>query len=326
MGKKRAIPRRILLGLALTVVLAYLALSIAAAIPFSNTLFKSPPVPGGMPSLVTSDANSVRQSWIRDDLVRVDALSIVSAAGPKPITLSAWCVSRDSTQGKPTVVFLAGSTGMDPRLVEDKVRVMMQSGFNCVLLDQRGYGSSAGEMLGHGWYERGDFAAVVDTLAIRYGLDRDRIGIWAISVGASNAVAIAASHPEVKALLLYAPWSDPQAMAVHFIWRHYPVPKVLLEFPVWTAIRIGTWRNKGRILDPAEQARAVRCPVLVVRAESDEKTPCELTEKLFRSLPGPKEEMVVSGAHHNDLLDVMGPDLYLAQMQDFFGPLKANQN
>ncbi len=255
------------------------------------------------------------------DSLRVDALAVTSTAGPKPIQLSVWWIFRDSSRNKPTVAFLAGNGGLEPADFDDKVRFLCGLGFNCFLLDQRGYGASAGELLTHGWYERGDFAAVVDTLVGRYGIDAGRMGIWGLSMGASNAVNIAAARPEIKALLLYAPWSDPLPMAVHYVWRSYSVPKALLYFPVWTAIRIGTWRNRGGILDPAEEAKKILCPAMVVHGDKDDIAPPELTERLFHSLGGPKEEVVIPGAHHNDLLDVIGSERYLEQMKRVFLPL-----
>lgn len=314
-------PGRIFFRFLLIVALVYVGLSLAVAVPFSNILFRPPASPEGVPSLTTSESDTIRESWVRQDSLHVDAVAIASTAGPKPITLSTWWVYRDSPQGKPTVVFMAGNGGLDPANLEDKVRFLTGLGFNCALLDQRGYGASAGELLSHGWFEREDFGAVVDTLTHRYGMDQDRIGIWGISMGASNAVAIAASRPEIRAALLYAPWSNPQAMAVHYIWRSYSVPKALLQFPVWAAMRMGTWRNKGHILDPAEEAKNVRCPALVVYGDADDITAPELTERLFRSLAGPKEQEVIPGAHHNDLLEVMGPARSLEQMRKIFGPL-----
>ena len=312
--------RRVLGRSVFVLALLYVLLSLALAVPFSNILFKPHAPRGAAPSLTMPGAEAVRARWAGEGL-QVDALRVESAAGPAPIELSAWWIFHDSSRGKPTVAFLTGTGGLDPADFEDKVRLMAGRGFNCLLLDQRGYGASDGQLLSHGWHERGDFAAVVDALTSRYGIDPRRIGIWGISMGASNAVAIAAARPETRAILLYAPWSDPLSMAVRYVSRSYSVPKPLLYLPVWTAIRIGAWRNGGGALDPAEEARKVRCRALVVRGDRDEITPAELTDRLFQSLAGPKELVVVPGAHHNDLLDVMGTERYLEQMSAFFGPL-----
>ncbi|MCI0329663.1 MAG: alpha/beta hydrolase [candidate division Zixibacteria bacterium] len=304
-------------------VLIYLLLSLVLAVPFSNLLFKPPALPGGVPSLVMPGANKVREVWMGAYNLQVDILTISSTAGPNPIQLSAWWVYRDSSSGKPTVAFLAGNGGLDPVAFDDEVRLCSRMGFNCLLLDQRGYGASAGELLSHGWYERGDFAAVLDTIAGRYCIDTGRIGVWGYSMGASNVVCLAARRPGIKRILLYAPWSDPLPMAVHYVWRSYSVPRFLLYFPVWMAIQIGTWRNEGGILDPAEEAGKVRCPALVVYGEADDIVPPELAEGLYRSLAGPKERVVVPGAQHNDLFAVMGRERYLEQLRDFFSPLLA---
>jgi pimeloyl-ACP methyl ester carboxylesterase len=305
-------------------VLVYVVLSVIIAFPFSNVLFKPPARPGGVPSLTESDAQALREHWTRDDSVQVDVLTVPSAAGPKPIELSAWWVFRDSSRGKPTVVFLAGNGGLGAANFEDEVQLLTSMGFNCLLLDQRGYGASMGELLTHGWFERGDFAAVIDTLTNRYGADPGRVGIWGISMGASNAVDIAAARPETKAILLFAPWSTPQVMAVNYIGRTYPVPRFLLRFPAWAAIQVGTHRYHGHILDPAVEAAKVRCHAAVVSGDADDITAPELTDKLFQALAGEKERVVVPGAHHNDLLSTMGQPRYLELLKTFFAPLLSN--
>ncbi len=309
---------RRLSGALFRLVLIYVLLGLVLAVPFSNLLFHPPAKRRAIDSLTQSGAEKIPAFWMDKFRLKVDVLAITSTAGPKPIKLSAWWVYRDSSRGKPTIAFLAGNAGLNPAAFEDEVGLMTGLGFNCLLMDWRGYGASAGELLTYGWYDRGDFAAVVDTLAGRYGIDTAQIGIWGYSMGASNVVAIAAGRPEIKALLLYAPWSDPMPMAVHYVWRSYSVPKFLLYFPVWTAIQIGTWRNEGSVLDPAEEAKKVRCPTMVVHGDNDDIVPPQLTRRLFHSLAGPKKLVIIPGAQHNDLFDVIGQERYLKQLESFF--------
>ncbi|MCI0596803.1 MAG: alpha/beta fold hydrolase [candidate division Zixibacteria bacterium] len=322
---QRRWPKR-LFGIFARIVVIYILLSLVLAVPFSNLLFHPPAKRRMIDSLTQPGAERIPPLWKEKYSVNVDVLSVTSTAGPKPIQLSAWWVYRDSSSAKPTVVFLAGNAGLNPAAFEDEIRLCCEMGFNCLLMDWRGYGASAGELLTYGWFDRGDFAAVVDTLAGQYGIDTMQIGIWGYSMGASNVVAIAALRPEIKAVLLYAPWSDPLPMAVHYVWRSYSVPKILLYFPVWTAIQIGTWRNEGDVLDPAEEAKKVGCPVLVVHGDIDDIVPPELTRRLFNALAGPKELVVIPGAQHNDLFEVIGQERYLGQMKNFFLPLLADKN
>jgi len=312
---------RKLLKLSLILALVYVTLSIVLAIPFSNMLLKPH---RSAASLLDADAERLRKKWIAENNLRVDVLDIVSDAGPKLIKLSGWWISKDTSANKPVVIFLAGNGGMNPSKLEDKVLFLTASGFNCFLLDQRGYGASKGELLTHGWYEREDFTFVENRLKNRYGTDKNRIALWGISMGASNAVMIASAHPEIKALLLYAPWSNPLPMAVHYIGLTFSAPKFLMYFPIWTALKIGSWRTQGELLDPAEEAKKIRCNVLVVHGDADDIVPPELTDRLFNSLAGPKQLEVIHGAHHNDLLDMIGREKYLEQMKRVYSPLRQN--
>lgn len=302
----------------LILVIVYIAISLVVAFPFSNMLLKPH---RSAKSLLDADAEQLRKKWMAENNLKVDVLDIVSDAGPKLIKLSGWWVSKDSSTNKPTVIFLAGNGGMNPGKLEDKVMFLTASGFNCFLLDQRGYGASKGELLTHGWYEREDFTFVENRLKNRYGIDKNRIALWGISMGASNAVMIASAHPEIKALLLYAPWSNPLPMAVHYIGLTFSAPKFLMYFPIWTALKIGSWRINGDLLDPAEEAKKIRCNVMVVHGDVDDIVPPELTDRLFKSLAGPKQLVVVRGAHHNDLLDIIGREKYLEQMKRAYSNL-----
>jgi uncharacterized protein len=305
----------------LILVLVYFTIGLVLAFPFSNILLKPH---ANAASLLDPDAEKLRKKWIAEKNLKVDVLDIVSDAGPNLIKLSGWFVSKDSSSNKPTVVFLAGNGGMNPAKLEDKVTFLIASGFNCFLLDQRGYGASKGELLTHGYYEREDFTFVENRLKNRYGINKNRIALWGISMGASNAVMIASAHPEIKALLLYAPWSNPLPMAVHYIGLTFSAPKFLMYFPIWTALKLGSWRTHGELLDPAEEAKKIRCPVMVVHGDLDDIVPPELTDRLFKSLAGPKQLVVIPGAHHNDLLEMWGHGKYFDQMKRMYFPLIQN--
>jgi pimeloyl-ACP methyl ester carboxylesterase len=108
---------------------------------------------------------------------------------------------------------------------------------------------------------------------------------------------------------------------VHYICLTFAAPKFLMYFPTWTALNVGSWRTHGELLDPAEEAKKIRCPVMVVHGDLDDIVPPELTDRLFKSLAGPKQLVVIPGAHHNDLLDMIGREKYLDQLKRAFAPL-----
>jgi fermentation-respiration switch protein FrsA (DUF1100 family) len=83
-------------------------------------------------------------------------------------------------------------------------------------------------------------------------------------------------------------------------------------------VEVGLWNTKAEIIDPAEEAKKVRCPAIVIHGDADDIVPPELTDKLYRSLTGPKELVVVPGAHHNDLIRTLGQERYLELMKLFF--------
>jgi pimeloyl-ACP methyl ester carboxylesterase len=74
-------------------------------------------------------------------------------------------------------------------------------------------------------------------------------------------------------------------------------------------------------LDPAEEAKKIHCPVLIIHGDTDDIVPPQLTDRLFKSLAGPKQLVVIPGAHHNDLLDIIGREKYLDQIKRAYSNL-----
>jgi fermentation-respiration switch protein FrsA (DUF1100 family) len=61
----------------------------------------------------------------------------------------------------------------------------------------------------------------------------------------------------------------------------------------------------------------VQVRLLVIHGDADEIVPFSHGESVFRAANEPKEFWPVSGAHHNDLLDVAS-DAYVAHLRSFY--------
>ena len=60
----------------------------------------------------------------------------------------------------------------------------------------------------------------------------------------------------------------------------------------------------------------VRCPVLVIHGRADEVISFRHGEALLDAAPGPKQHLWLSGAGHNNLVDVAG-DSYWTALREF---------
>ena len=53
-------------------------------------------------------------------------------------------------------------------------------------------------------------------------------------------------------------------------------------------------------------SKIVRCPVLVMHGEADDIIPLQHGQRLYASAPEPKQSLWISGAGHNDFMEVAG--------------------
>lgn len=145
------------------------------------------------------------------------------------------------------------------------------------LVNYRGYGGSTGRPSEAALIS--DAEAIYDWVAARH----DRIAAFGRSLGSGVAVALAASRP-VERLILVTPYDSMTNVAAD----HYP----------WVPVR---WLLKDRY-DSLLRIDKVRAPVLAVVAEHDEVILRARSDALIAAIPsGGRHTLLVAGAAHNDV-------------------------
>ncbi|WP_267225246.1 alpha/beta hydrolase [Dyella silvae] len=146
------------------------------------------------------------------------------------------------------------------------------------LLAYRGYAASEGEASEAALI--GDATALFDRVAPRH----TAVAVLGRSLGSGVAVQLAAQRP-VERLVLVTPFDSLVRVAGDYLpW--VPVNLLMRE-------RFESWRYVA----------AIRCPVLVIRAEQDEIIAAVRTAALIRAFPTPPAEQVVADAGHNTIQD-----------------------
>ncbi len=145
---------------------------------------------------------------------------------------------------------------------------------------------------------RGDFeapvTAVVDWLGERADIDRERIGVWGVSLGGYYAPRAAAYEPRLKACISI---SGPYDWAA--IWEQLP-PLTREAFRVrsHTATPAAALAH-GRGLTLKDAARRITCPLFVVGAKLDRLIPYQHAERIAAEVRGPVELLMVEDGGHN---------------------------
>jgi uncharacterized protein len=225
-----------------------------------------------------------------------------------PVELAATFASPGDPGERPTILFLHGKGGRACEW-EDSALLALGLGYNALLPDLRGHGSSAGRYTTFGFLEKDDLANTVAAAQERWGMDPDRLGVHSCSAGSSVALELAADRPTVRAVWLESPFADAREMARHYLSASTGIPAPLLSLATrWAVSRavarvkrdLGLGHVPGGIenTDPAAALRRVRCPVSLVYGDADRLVPPHFVERLVGALPAGSEVFRVRGAGH----------------------------
>jgi uncharacterized protein len=181
--------------------------------------------------------------------------------------LHAWHV-----KGEPLVMYFGGNAEEVSWMLDHAARRAPGTGW--LLVDYRGYGSSAGSP--------SEAALVADALRWYDHLSPEhrKVYLFGRSLGSGVAVQLAAHRP-VAGLILVAPFDSLVAVGK----RHYPF------LPV-------DWMLKHRF-DSIALAPQLKAPLLCIVASADEIIPAEHSKRLYDAWGGEKRWVALEGAGHN---------------------------
>lgn len=139
--------------------------------------------------------------------------------------------------------------------------------YNLLLFDFRYLGQSEGTYSGAGAKEVEDLFAAIRFLKSR-GIEE--FGIWGFSLGGAVALMAAQKAPEIKAIVSESSYASLDRMAPEL----YRIP--LLKYPL--AFLTGVWAKLFlgidlKTISPAESAKQLTIPVLLVHSKNDEVIP-----------------------------------------------------
>jgi uncharacterized protein len=253
--------RRRMLTLLTSIAGIYVLLALAGCLGYRSVLFPAPRDAGPVPP----PGAVLREIRAADGTV-VQALQF--AAPP----------------GAPTVVHFHGN-GQTLRSLVSTGQALRKRGLGAVLVEYRGYGTSAGKPTEEGLYQ--DAEAVLDAIAAE-GTGRERVVLWGTSLGTGVAAEMAARGRGVR-LVLVTPFTSIPRLAGRFA-------------PFRPASLIVTDR-----FDTLSKAPRITVPTLVVHGDADEVVPYDMGVAVARAIAGARL-VTVPGGHHNDLF-ALRPEL-----------------
>jgi uncharacterized protein len=208
------------------------------------------------------------------------------------IRLKGWRFRGEGPVRRGTVIYLHGlgdNRGYGARIADHFVPL----GFDVVAYDSRAHGESEGEACTYGFYEKQDLVQVIAQI------ERRPVILMGSSLGAAVALQGAAQSNDVAAVIAVATFSDLRTAG------RERAPFFASAGNVAEAFRIAEERGRFRVdeASPLAAAPRIRAPVLVIHGQKDDETPPDHSERVYRSLGGPKRLLLVPGAGHNNAMN-----------------------
>ena len=195
------------------------------------------------------------------------------------------------TPGKPVILYNHGNAetleSIKP-LLDDFIHL----GYGVLAYDYAGYGFSGGSASEKQVYC--DAETVYRFLTVTQKVLPQNIIVMGFSIGSGGACFLAARYPEIKALVLIAPFAS--AM------------EVMLPFTL-----------PGNRFDNKRQLKKSPVPLLIFHGSADRVIPVRNSCKLYKTAAaGRKDLKIVKNAGHNNIFDYMGHGFFRT-LKDFIG-------
>ena len=185
---------------------------------------------------------------------------------------------------------------------------------NALIVDQRGCGTSDGNIISFGINEHRDCLAWVDFMVEHFGPDV-KIILTGISMGAST-VMIAAGQPlpeNVIGVIADCGFTSAKDIITKVMKQIHLPAKIL--YPI---VKLGAKLFGGFDLDETSSLEAIRnckIPVFFVHGEDDNFVPCEMSRRTYEACPSVKQLLIVPGAAHG-VSFIVDPEGYFRALEE----------
>ena len=198
------------------------------------------------------------------------------------------------------VVLFHGYAGCKASLLNEAV-VARRAGYDAFLVDFRGCGGSSGSVTTVGYREADDVAEAVNY--VRRTLNPPETVLYGRSMGAAavlRAVSLGKAKPD--ALVVESPFDRMLTTVDHrFDLMGLPAFPLSRMLVFWGGVQHGYWAFGH---NPAEYAKGVSCPTLMIRAGRDPFIRQNEAESVFNNFRGAKRMLVFEGAVHQACISV----------------------
>ncbi|MQG13572.1 MAG: alpha/beta fold hydrolase, partial [SAR202 cluster bacterium] len=233
------------------------------------------------------------------------------------VKLSGWYLPGDDSGPHLIFVHGIGSVRSGDKAVGLAARIV-GLGYNVLMFDLRGHGSSGGDKVSGGFYERSDVLGAFDYL-LRRGVDIGRVGLMGFSMGAATSIMAAAQEPRITALAADSTYANASELIAREAARKTLIPGWLTPvfMPASKLIANGIYGIDIGSLVPEESVADLGYPVLVIHGTEDKRIPLEQGQRVAGAAKEGSSIWLVPEVDHLDAF-LTHPDEYTERVDEYF--------
>lgn len=264
-----------------------------------------------------------------------DIVTVNSTSGPINISSEKWLlnqsgykdlymISQDglklhnylikNSNSNKWVITVHGYTS-EGKLTSAYAKKFSDTGYNVIIPDLRGHGTSEGDYIGMGWDERLDIIDLINYI-IKENPEAE-IVLYGISMGGATVLNTSGEvlPSNVKAIISDCGYTNVWDEFSYQLNKLFGVP----EFPMMhianliTRFRAGYWLNED---SPVEQTTKSKTPTLFIQGDQDTFVPSFMVDELYDASSAEKEKLIIEGAGHAKSSKV-NPKLYWETINNF---------
>lgn len=283
--------------IAFIIICAVLILALLGIYASYHKTFYSPPRDPSKPEKLTPVGNHPFREETHEMAVKISSIpcEFVTAVSYDGLKLSArYYKGRDDM---PLCICFHGYRGAAMRDFSGGGLLLIDEGYNVLIVDQRAHGRSDGTTITFGVRERYDVLTWIDYANERFGADTP-IYLFGISMGAATVImASGLELPDnIRAVAADCPYSSPKKIIKHVCRRIRLNPELCWPI-IWLASRIFGHFDVNEITG-AEAVKKTKLPILIIHGEGDRFVPPQMSEEIKLANPGMVERHTFADAGH----------------------------
>lgn len=233
-----------------------------------------------------------------------DSISIKSFDS---LTLAAYYIPTTDSLAKATIIMLHGIRAYKEHFISIS-KMLVDSGYNVALLDNRAHGDSEGEYCTFGVKEKNDVAVLIDYLEKHY--QATNIGVWGQSLGGAIAMQSLAADKRIKFGIIESTFSNCKEVAHDYINRFAPfLPRFYASYIIYRGAKMANFKLDDA--NPKDAAILVDQPIFLAHGVDDDRINIKYSKENLSSLKSKNVSYLpVEGANHVNVWQVGGSEYF----------------